>query len=155
MSEPVPVRRGETVPERWIGAVWDPFRELQDLWDRMGRLLERPWEIGWYGGFWTPSVDIEETEDAYLVEADLPGVRREDVDVEIRDHDLYINGEVKEHERTGVLRRQTRRTGRFFYRATLPTGVDVERAEAKLENGVLRVRIPKTEQAKPHKVKIT
>jgi len=104
---------------------------------------------------WIPSVDIEEEDDAYVVEAELPGVKREDVNIEIVGNELSITGEIKERERKGVLRRQTRRVGRFAYRVTLPEHVDAENVNAKLEHGVLTVRVPKAERAQRRKIEVT
>jgi HSP20 family protein len=75
-------------------------------------------------------VDIEETDEAFVVEAELPGVKREDVTVELQGNELTIHGEVKERERTGVPRRQTRRIGQFDYRVALPGEVDTENVKA-------------------------
>ena len=102
-------------PERW-----GPFRELEDLHTRIGHLMESAWPGVAEGGAWTPLVDIEETDDAWLVEAELPGVKQEDIDVEVSDSEVAISGELKERERKGILRRRTRRTGQFDYRVTLP-----------------------------------
>jgi HSP20 family protein len=99
-------------------------------------------------------VDIEEQDDAYLVEAELPGVKREDVDVEVGGHELTISGELKESERKGVVRKRTRRTGQFNYRVALPESVDADKVEAKLNDGVLTIRIPKIEKAMRRKVEI-
>nr|WP_297415852.1 Hsp20/alpha crystallin family protein [uncultured Nocardioides sp.] len=104
---------------------------------------------------WVPAVDIEETDEAFLVEADLPGVKRDDVTVELQDNELRIHGEVKERERTGILRRRTRRTGQFDYRVVLPGEVDADNVEANLQEGVLRVVVRKTEHAKPRRIEIT
>lgn len=157
MTEPVPVRRGGPYgAHAWprSAELWhEPFREMEELWERMGQLFDPGWTTT-RAGAWQPMVDMEETEDAYLFEVDLPGVRRDDIEVEVRDHDLWISGEIKERERTGVLRRQMRRTGRFSFRSTLPGGVDTGKVDATLENGVLMVRVPKTEKAKPHRVQI-
>lgn len=71
-----------------------------------------------------PAVDVEETEEAYIVEAELPGVRKEDVSVELIGSELTITGDAREKERTGVVRRRTRRSGRFAYWITLPEPVD-------------------------------
>lgn len=102
-------------------ARWDPFRELDDLHTRMSELMEATLGEGPSGLFrWEPPVDIEETDDVFFVEAELPGVQREDVDVELLDNQLHIRGEVKERERVGILRRRTHRTGEFDYRVTLP-----------------------------------
>ena len=98
---------------------------------------------------WVPAVDIEETDDAWLVEAEVPGVRKEDVNVEVRGSELSISGEIKERERKGILRRRTRRTGRFDYRVTLPGEADPEGIDASLDDGVLTVRVPKPERTRP------
>src|SRR5919201_4865222 len=84
-------------------------------------------------------------EDAWIVEAELPGVQREDVNVDGRDSELAITGEIKERERKGILRRQTRRKGEFDFRVTLPGEADAEHIDADLAEGVLTVRIPKSE----------
>ena len=133
---------------------WDPFRELDDIHQRVSKLLESGVGDGLVTG-WVPAVDIEETDEAFLVEADLPGVRRDDVTVELQDNELRIHGEVKERERTGILRRRTRRTGQFDYRVVLPGEVDADNVEANLQEGVLRVVVRKTEHAKPRRIEIT
>jgi HSP20 family protein len=92
---------------------------------------------------WTPPVDIEETDDAWLVEADLPGVKRDDVNVQMQRDELVISGEIKQRERAGLLRRRTRRVGAFEFRVRLPGDVDEGAIEANLHGGVLTVRIPK------------
>jgi HSP20 family protein len=161
MSDLVPVRRGERVPvprERQAAEPrWDPFREFEELWERTAGRLLVPWGArgGDWAREWTPPVDIEETNDAWLIEMELPGMRPEDIDVEVGDHELTISGEIVERERAGVLRHRTRRTGRFAYRTTLPAGVDPDRVEAKFDNGMLAVRVPRPERSKPRKIKIT
>ncbi len=134
-------------------AGWDPFRELDELADRVNSL----WEAGFNGGLqgWAPLADVEETEDGYSVEIELPGVKREDIDIQLSDRLLTVSGEVKEKERTGILRRRTRRVGRFQYSVTLPADVDADDVNARLNDGVLTVRVPKTEQAKPRRIAIT
>lgn len=148
----LPARRSSTPPpERW-----DPFRELEELHARIGQLMESNWAglTGDAAGGWSPLVDIEETDDAWLVEAELPGVKQEDIDVEVGDSELTISGELKERERKGILRRRTRRTGRFDYRVTLPGEADAERIEASLDEGVLSVRIPKPERARRRRIEV-
>jgi len=156
MSQLLPERRRAGVPERW-----EPFQELEQVTDRLRRMLDET-----FGGFgrwpslwqetagWSPLVDIEEHDDAYVLEAELPGVKREDVDIELVGHELAITGEMKEKERTGAVRRQTRRTGRFDYRVTLPEQVEAEQIEASLAEGVLSVRVPKSERAQRKKIAV-
>ena len=160
MGEPVPVRHGEqttrgrTTPEFWQ----EPFRELENLWERMGQVFDPGWATAGLvmprAAGWQPMVDIEETEDSYVFEADLPGVKRDDIKVELRDRELWITGEIKEKERTGVLRRQTRRTGSFSYRATLPAEIDSDKIEANFDNGVLTVQVRKAKKAKARQIEV-
>jgi HSP20 family protein len=107
-----------------------------------------------WGPEWAPPVDVEETDDAWIFEVDLPGARREDLQVEVRDGELTISGEVRERERAGVLRHRARRTGAFSYRTTLPAGVDADRVQARFDSGVLTIQVPRPEGAKPRRVKI-
>lgn len=148
-----------TLPTRRAGKSprWDPFREFEELYDRLGWLLQSAVPGG--GGLsasntWAPPADVEETEDAYLVEVDLPGVSKDQVTVEVND-ELVVHGEVQEKERTGVLHRQARKSGRFDYRISLPSGIDAEGVTAELTGGVLTVRVPKTGKAKPHRIEIS
>src|SRR5512134_2569331 len=121
----------------------------------MDELVERLMHGGLFShGVWSPFVDLEETDDGWVIEADLPGVRRDDVSVELRDRELAIRGELKERERTGVLHRRTRRTGRFDYRVTLAADIDPERVDASLHDGVLTVRVPKLEHAQARQIKV-
>ncbi|MFD0546387.1 Hsp20/alpha crystallin family protein [Streptomyces mexicanus] len=104
---------------------------------------------------WSPLADLSETDDAYLVEVEVPGVKREDLDIEMTERELTITGEFKERERTGMLRRSTRRRGRFEYRAALPGDISPENVEATLDNGVLTVKVPKAEATKSRRIEIT
>jgi HSP20 family protein len=134
---------------------WEPFSELEELQQQMGRLMESALTgTGAEGLPWTPPVDIEETEDAWVIEAELPGVEREDIHIEALDSDLTISGEITERERTGILRRKTRRVGRFEFRVTLPGAVDADAVDATLHDGVLTVRVPKAEQARKRQIEV-
>jgi HSP20 family protein len=123
----------------------------------MRRLLEET-----FGGLpaglaelaWTPPVDIEETDDAYVVEAELPGVKREDVSIELAGNELAITGEIKEKERKGIVRRRTRRVGRYELRVVLPDNIDGDKVDAKLKDGVLRVSVPKSERAERRRIEV-
>jgi HSP20 family protein len=139
----------------------DPVAEIEQLQDRMGNLLQSffadpfPSMTTAAVPVWVPPADIEETDDAYLVEIDLPGVRAEDVNLELRDNnELRISGEYRERERSGILRRQTRRTGQFEYVVMLPGEVDPEKIDASLEDGVLTVRLGKSMGGQPRRIEI-
>lgn len=155
MSQLLPERRSRLLPGRW-----DPVSEFEQVSERMRRLLDETFSgAGWPSlagrDGWSPLVDLEETEDAYLVEAELPGVKREDVNVELIGNDLEISGEGEEKRgRKGVLRQQMRRSGRFSYRIALPEPADADRIEANLTDGVLHVRVPKSEHAQRRKIEI-
>jgi HSP20 family protein len=149
----LPVRRRDTAP-RPVQR-WDPFRELEGLQDQLAQLMQRAQPDGDGGVIpFVPLVDIEETEDAWIVEAELPGVRPEDVNVEVRGSELAISGEIKEREREGILRRRMRKTGEFDYHITLPGDADPEQIEAKLHDGILSVRIAKPEQERPRRIDV-
>jgi HSP20 family protein len=148
----VPTRRFESSPARW-----DPFRDLEELQARTAQLIESalPPGLTGNGGVWVPPVDIEETDDAWIVEAEIPGVKSDDVNVDLRDSELVITGEIKERERKGILRRRTRKVGEFEFRVTLPGDADPEQVDASLREGVLTVRIPKSQQAEPRRIEIS
>ncbi len=152
---PVPARRTATSSPQQVER-WDPFREFEQLQEEMGRLVQSVWSpagVG-NGGAWTPFADVEETDDAWTIEVEVPGVDRKNVNVEMRNSELVISGDVTEKERKGVLRRRARRTGHFEYHVTLPGESDEEHIDAKLHDGILTVRVPKTEQAKPRRIEV-
>ena len=105
---------------------------------------------------WVPPMDLVESDDHFLLKADLPGLGEEDVSIEIRDNALTISGERKaEHEqRERGWYRVERATGRFSRSLTLPDGVDPDAVRAEFDKGVLEVWIPKPEQRKPRRVQI-
>jgi HSP20 family protein len=163
VSDLVPVRRSDRTPARreearprprWDQRI-DPFGDFDEMWNRMVSRFFAPWGEGVWGQDWAPPVDIEETDDAWIFEVDLPGARREDLHVEVRDRELAIAGEIQERERAGVLRHRGRRSGAFGYRTSLPAGVDADRVTARFEGGVLTVTVPRPENSKPHRVKIS
>jgi HSP20 family protein len=148
MTQPPPRSGGGT-------ARWDPLREFEDLYTQMGRL----WESAFgpnspAASAWSPLADLSETDDAYIVEVDVPGVKREDITIDLRDDELAVTGELKETEREGLFRKRTRRTGHFDYRLTLPRDVDADKVEASMADGVLTVRIPKADTAKSRRIQI-
>ena len=137
-------------------AQFDPLREFDQLQQRMNQLMTSVLgdNAGLGMGAWTPLADVTETDDAYLVEIDLPGVKRKDVTVEIAGTELRITGEIVEKERVGWLRHRTRRVGQFAYRTLLPGDIDTQHITADLADGVLRVRVPKHETAKPRRITV-
>jgi HSP20 family protein len=156
MSQLVPERRSTNAPQRW-----ETLNDLDQVTERMRRMLDQTFGgLGWPSPLladtaaWAPLVDIEEQDGAYLLEAELPGVKREDIDIEVVGRELAITGEIKEKERKGAVRKRTRRVGRFEYRVRVPDQVDASKIEASLTDGVLTVSVPKAELAERQKVEI-
>jgi HSP20 family protein len=134
---------------------WDPLREFDDLQERMNQLMASVFGPGGREILpWTPAADVTETEDAYMVEVDVPGVKQEDIDAEVMGNELVITGEYKERERPGMRRSRMRRLGRFEFRTTLSGDVDADNISAELAEGVLTLRVPKSEAARPHRISI-
>ena len=108
-------------------------------------------------GNWTPPVDIQETEKEYVVKADLPDVRKEDVKVEIDDDVLTVEGERRQEkeEKTKRFHRTERAYGKFVRRFAMPTHVDGTAVKAEFKDGVLNVHLPKTEAAKQRAIEVT
>ena len=131
---------------------WDPYRELDQLYERMNNL----WESGGAetADHWVPLADVEETDDAYIIEVELPGVDEADVNIEINGRELTVTGELKEKERKGILRRRTRRVGEFQYAVTLPGDIDAENVTARIENGLLSITVPKSQRTRPRRIAI-
>ncbi|MDX3758519.1 Hsp20/alpha crystallin family protein [Streptomyces mirabilis] len=128
--------------------------EFDEFFERMNRFLESAAPSWTEPMAWAPLADLSETDEAYKIECELPGIKREDINVEVSGRELHITGELKEREREGVLRRAMRRTGRFEYRALLPTDVKAEDVHATLADGILTVAVPKAQAAKPHHIEI-
>ncbi|MGW0700166.1 Hsp20/alpha crystallin family protein [Streptomyces sp. NPDC002867] len=147
----LPIRHGGGSPE--LHRAWDPFSEFEDMWSRMGRLLEQAAAPAGTSSVWMPTAEEEEEENAYVVRAELPGVPAESIDIEVEGDELSITGELSEERRGKVL---SRRTGRFSYRTSVPAGTDSDRIAADLTDGVLTVRIPKaqTEHERRRKIEI-
>jgi len=144
---------------------WEPARELATFQNEMNRLFNTFFEPGQGGNGgsagagrrWIPAMDLVETEDDFVLRADLPGLTEKDVNIELEDNVLTISGERKaEHEeRKEGYYRIERASGSFSRTLTLPEGVDPQKVQANFDRGVLEVRIPKPEQRKPRKVTIS
>lgn len=154
----MPVRRhhGGTMQDRPYGWARNPLTEFDQLLSEMSGLIESTVVGGAApAAAWTPLADVTESDGAFHVEMELPGVKSRDIDVEANGQELVVTGEIKERERTGVLRRSTRRTGAFEYRLRLPGEVDTEKIDARMSDGVLTITVPKAEVAKPRRIEIS
>lgn len=139
---------------------WEPVRELDSLQGEMNRLFDTFFTNGSGSNGrarrWVPAMDLVETEDALVLTADLPGLGREDVSIEVKDRTLVVSGERRtEHsEKAEGFHRVERSFGGFSRTLTLPDGVAADGIQADFDKGVLEVRIPKPEERKPHRIEI-
>lgn len=153
-----PTRRtGGSVPasvparQAWWAA-HDPALELQHLWGEVSRLFERAaQDTSEAPRHWMPVAEEEDTGDAYVVRAELPGVPRERVSVELDGKELHISGTVDETTGGSALRR---RTGSFAYGIRVPGDVDSARIQARVADGVLTVTLPKSGQPARRSIEI-
>jgi HSP20 family protein len=146
----------------------NPSREFEDIYDRMGQLMNFAFgDMARVEMPWVPLADLSETEDAYVAKVELPGVGKDQIDVQLQDRELVVSGEIPEQEQDGQdgqdggqnggrrrRHRSTRRTGRFELRAWLPGDVNADAVQGELSDGVLTLTIPKSEAAKPRKIEI-
>ena len=133
--------------------------DFDDLRNRMLRLFEQPFSMPVFReslGF-VPAVEISETDGNFLVSAELPGLNREDVDIELENNVLTLRGEKKEERQSSEKDMYVyERSYGFFQRSfSLPTAVKEDEVKAEFADGVLRITLPKTEQAKGKKISIT
>ena len=139
----------------------DPFRELEDMSTRLNRLFasarRRPVDDeGAVFGDWAPAVDLQETDKEFLLKADLPDVRKEDVKVAIEDGVLTLEGERRQEkeEKDKKFHRVERVYGKFVRRLALPSTIAPEMVAAEYKDGVLNIRLPKTETVKPRAIDV-
>lgn len=141
---------------------WDPFRELEDMSDRLNRMFGRPAARPESGkeamtvADWIPAVDISETDAEYLIKAELPEVKKEDVKVTVQHGVLTIHGERKhEKEEKGKRYHRVERSyGSFTRSFTLPDEVDETKVRADFKDGMLHLHLPKSEKAKPKAIDV-
>lgn len=142
----------------------DPWSDFGTLQDRINRMFDDTFrtlsvtdreEIE--NGSWTPTVDVIEDKDKFIVKADIPGVKKEDLKVDVQDDTLFIKGEKKQEEKVEKENyiRVERSYGNFVRNFSLPANVDSSKINAKFTDGVLEITIPKKEEAKPKQVKIS
>ncbi len=140
---------------------YDPFRELKSLQDEMNRLFMSSVPRG-FGeedlatGGWSPRVDIFESESELVLEAELPGMQRDDFEVSIENNVITLRGERKfeKKDESDNYHRVERAYGSFTRSFSLPRSVSAEGTTADFKNGVLRVTLPKKEEAKARKIEI-
>jgi HSP20 family protein len=141
-------------------AAWPPFERLSTLREEMNRLLDGSLagyvgNAGLFGG-WTPPLDVTQDKDNIFVKIELPGMKKEAIDISLHDGTLSISGERKEEAESG--KGETFRTERYFGRfhrtITLPTPVDAGNVKATYRDGILTVELPKAEEAKPKQIEV-
>ena len=140
----------------------DPFRELDALSSRVDHLFHQPFFGRWpfegdgVGVDWTPAIDVQETDSEFLIKADLPDVKKEDVKVDVADGMLNMRGERRQEkeEKGKRFHRIEREYGTFERRLSVPSGVDTTKIAADFKDGVLRVHLPKAPEAKPKSIDV-
>lgn len=144
---------------------WRPaqnlFPQLWDVQNEVNRVFDGLWgrtstDEGELRGMWSPAVDIAEGKEELVVSADLPGVNREDIKVHVENNVLTFSGERKQEKKEdGSNYHRLERSYGFFSRSfTLPATVQADRIKASYKDGVLRLALPKIEEAKPRQIKV-
>ena len=138
-------------------AVWTPFAELERIRREFDRLLEDVFPAGDKEQILAPPVDVYETDSEVVVKAELPGVKKEDIDITIKENAVHLKAERKEEreEKTENVYRVERFYGTIERIVPLPTEVKPEEAKAEYKDGVLEIRIPKVKVSKEAKVQVS
>jgi HSP20 family protein len=132
------------------GLGWPSFGRLATLQDELDRLFETPLRA------WAPALDVHEDKEGYTIRAEIPGMKREEIEVSIQNDTLVISGERKAEsvkENTEV-HRQERFYGKFSRALTLPTAVAGDQVKATYKDGILTIVVPKAEEAKPKQITV-
>jgi HSP20 family protein len=141
---------------------WNPLREMVSLRERMNRLFDDSWfRTDGYGddvamGMWSPAVDMFEKNDHLVIKAELPGMEKKDINLDLKDGVLTLRGERK-HENQVQDENFYRREmsyGKFVRTFSLPSDVDPEKIKAEFQNGLLTIEVPKPEQHKPKQITV-
>lgn len=138
---------------------WSAFDRLPSLRDELSRLFDFAMptrDSGLFSG-WTPALDVYDEKDNFVVKAELPGLKKEDININVHNGVLTISGERKHEteEKEGQTFRSERYFGRFQRSVTLPAAVDVAKVKASYKDGVLTIDLPKAEEAKPKQIAIS
>jgi HSP20 family protein len=138
---------------------WNPMREMLHFENDANRLHENL--LGWpfdaeAPSIWAPKVDIQENKEGYVLKADLPGMKQEDIKISIRDNQLVIRGEKRREVENGdtTYHRVERAVGAFERAFTISNSVRADKIEALYRDGVLEVHVPKAEEAKAREIQI-
>lgn len=151
-------RRSGGSPMARVTRGWDPFETMRALmrWDPFQDELP-----SLFGGreqplAYVPAFDVRESKDGFVFEADLPGFREEDLEINVTGNRITISGkrEMEKVEETDTFYAMERGTGSFQRSFTLPSGCDLEHVEATLANGVLTLKVPKTAEAQPRRIAV-
>lgn len=141
---------------------WEPFGGLINLQERINKLLDenlfrsRYFDDEISSNIWAPSIDMYETDDDIVIKAELPGVSKKDINIEIKDGFLTLKGERKKEEdiKEENYHRVERYHGSFQRSFSLPSQVDQDKVKAKFKDGLLEITLPKVEKVKPKKIEI-
>jgi HSP20 family protein len=147
---------------------WDPFNEMALLSENLNKFFNRFFNEGLiapkksifqdeiFKGTWNPDVDIYENKDSIIVKADLPGIQKDKIKVEVKDNVLTIHGERKEEKEINEknVYRVERQYGEFYRSFALPAKVDASKITAKYKDGILEVTLPKPEETKGKEIKV-
>jgi HSP20 family protein len=137
---------------------WSPYRNLISLPDEIDRFFNGfGLDLNVSDSVWSPTVDISETENQYEVNAEIPGLKKEDIKLSVEDNVLTLSGERKVEKETDKknYHRIERAYGKFERSFRLPKEVDAENIKANYKNGVLTVQLPKTEAVKPKEIAVS
>ena len=143
---------------RWGITPWRPFRELEEWERRLDDLFGQPlWRLPVEERGWMPAVDVFEKEDRFVVKAELPGMKEDDIDVSVVGDTLSIKGEKKTETeiKDEDYYRCERSYGSFYRSIPIPSNVDANKIEASFEDGVLEVALPKSAKVKPKKIAVS
>jgi len=142
-------------PELWN---WPSLGQINTLRDEINRLFESPFDQSGSGAFnsWAPALDVYEDKSNLVVRAELPGLKKEEIEVSLRDNAITISGERRQEKKSeeSETSRQERYYGRFTRSLVLPKQVDAAKVAAKYVDGVLTVTLPKAEEAKARQIEV-
>jgi HSP20 family protein len=139
---------------------WEPFADFGNIQSMFSELLDANFGRQWAqsdSGKWYPAVDVLESKDGYVIRAELPGMKREDINLEVKNGTLTLSGERNsEKPAEGVQYRHVERVNAKFWRSfSLPETVQHDAIEATYKDGILEVRVPKAEEAKPRQIEVS